>query len=54
MLARYKQSSGELTTDAAPAPIQAKPTTQAEPTTEDEPGQPKTLGRSDGSHRPID
>ena len=54
LLARYKQGSGELTTDAAPAPIQAKPSTQAESSTDDESGQPKTLGRSDGSHRPID
>lgn len=55
MLARYKQGSGELAPNPSPeVQAQAKPSAQVDSATDDQPGEPKTLGRSDGSHRPID
>lgn len=55
MLARYKQGGfAEQAANPSPPPAQNTAPAQVEPKSEDEPGQPKTLGRSDGSHRPID
>ncbi|MFY9607252.1 MAG: hypothetical protein WAU45_01395 [Blastocatellia bacterium] len=55
MLARYKQGGvAEQTPTPSPNPAQTDASAPPEPQTDDEAGQSKTLGRSDGPHRPID